>query len=990
MYHRIRPFVRAAAFLAFAAISTAQTGVPVVQQLPDQESTNSFARHDEPIHLHINATNSPTHFDAMGLPPTVTFDNETFNNVTTGVLSWVNGQLTGGAFTVSITATNAVGTSAPMTFYWIIHPGMIDFVRTDKTIYASGDTITFQTKFSAPVVVTGAPYMPLWGTKKAMYVSGSGTPNLVFKYQVTDDDPHVSQSYFGDIAPGDGSITTTDGVTASLHDTYAGLGDYPYFSVTGPTASPDAITSVHFFRLLGTSKVVTTVFFSHAVTVTGSPLLHLTVNGVNRTGSVTDHADSWIQFTYVPQPGDNGVVALQSPLDLNGGTITGANGLAVNLNFTPPDTSGIVVDTTPPAAPVITSFSSSGTPTFTGTAEPNSYITVATSTWRTSGWQVGSDGHFSIQPFSPPLPPGTYTFFFTATDDASNTSSQSAPVTITVTYPEKPAAPIIASVDAFGTISGTAPSGTYIYIFEDGNFSSIGSTATNADGTWSTRPLYSTNHPSTWTVTAVAYVGSNGVSDRSAPFTFTLGTAATRQTAPVVTNATVAGQVGTPITPLQLQATNSPTAFTADASLGNYGLQLSNSGVVSGTPTQAATGVAISFTAANGAGQSAPGTLTLNLSAPSAPPPTGTKTTPTISFASPTSSVRVGQSIALGATSSAGLPITYSVVSGDATIDGNVLTPQSTATLIVRATSAATDQYNATSTDANFGNPIPVGNSRLVNISSRLRVSANDAGGASIAGFVITGSTPKQILVRGVGPSLSRFGITAPLAAPQLKLYDGKNAVIATNAGWADDARITTAGTAVGAFPLTAGSNDAALLMTLSPGTYTTQIQGSASGTALIEIYDVAANVANPTKQLINISTRGTVGSGDDVLIGGFVVSGDQPKRVLIRGIGPGLGAFGVSGTLSDPAISLYDAKQLLVAKNDNWGTPQPLTAAQVLGSASDIATAGTAAGAFPLQSGSTDAVLLLTLNPGAYSAVVTGVNGASGAAMVEIYEVPQ
>jgi hypothetical protein len=354
------------------------------------------------------------------------------------------------------------------------------------------------------------------------------------------------------------------------------------------------------------------------------------------------------------------------------------------------------------------------------------------------------------------------------------------------------------------------------------------------------------------------------------------------------------------------------------------------------------------------------------------------------------SAIIVGQPIQLGATSSAGLSITYSVVSGNATISGNVLTPQSTATLVVRAATAATDLYNATSTDVNFGNPIPVGNSRLVNISSRLRVSANDAGGASIAGFVITGNAAKQILVRGVGPSLSRFGINAPLAAPQLKLYDGKNAVIATNAGWADDARITTAGTAVGAFPLTAGGNDAALLMTLSPGSYTAQIQGSASGTALIEIYDVAANSASPTKQLINISTRGTVGSGDDVLIGGFVVSGDQPKRLLIRGIGPGLGAFGVSGTLSDPAISLYDAKQAVVAKNDNWSTPQPLTTAQVLGSATDIATAGTAAGAFALQPGSADAVLLITLSPGAYSAVVTGVNGASGAAMVEIYEVPE
>lgn len=1083
MYLRIRPFVHAAAFFALAAVSIAQTAVPVVDQVADRESTNSFARHDEPIHLHVGATNSPTHFDATGLPPRVSFTSESFNNVMAGVFTWVNGELTGGAYTVSVTATNAVGTSAPMTFHWIIHPGMIDFVKTDKRTYVPGDIITFQTTFSAPVIVTGTPYMPLWDAKKAMYVSGSGTDTLIFKYQVTADDPQVSQFYAAGIVAADGSITTSDGVSASLHDNYAGLGDYPYFSITGPTPTPDAVTGISFFRLLGTSRVVVTLSFSHSVTVTGSPLLHLTVNGVARTASVTDHGTDWIQFTYVPQPGDNGVVALQSPLDLNGGTITGANGLAVDRSFNVPDTSRIIVDTTPPATPVVTSFTSSGAPTFTGTAEPNSYITLIAATRRTLGWTVGADGNFNIHWGDPPLPPGTYTFTLTATDDASNRSGPSAPVTITATYPAKTTTPVITSVDSSGTLSGTAAPGVTVNIFSDGYFDSAGSTQSGSDGRWSLRPL-SVSSPSasssTFTFTAVAYVGANNVSDRSAPFTFTLGTPSS-QGVPVVSNATVTGQVGTAIAPMQLQATNSPTSFTADASLGNYGLQLSGSGVLSGTPTQAANGVAISFTASNGSGQSAPGTLTLNLAAAqpapsrpvvsnatvtgqvgtaiapvqlqatnsptsfsadatlgnyglqlsngglitgtptqtaasvslsftasngagqsnpgtitlnlaagSTPPPSGTKTTPTVTFASPTSSVRVGQPITLGAISSAGLPITYSLVSGNATISGNVLTPQSTAALIVRAATAATDTYNATSTDVNFGNPIPVGNSRLVNISSRLRVTAGDAGGASIAGFVITGNEGKQILIRGVGPSLSRFGIAAPLATPQLKLYDGKNAVIATNASWNDDAQVTAAGTAVGAFPLTAGSKDAALLMTLSPGSYTAQLQSLGTGTALIEIYDVAANSANPTKQLINISTRGTVGSGDDVLIGGFVVSGDQPKRVLIRGIGPGLSAFGVPGVLNDPAISIYDAKQALVAKNDNWGTPQPINAGQTVSSAAEIAAANTATGAFALSPGSADAAVLITLPPGAYSAVVTGANGASGAAMVEVYEMPE
>jgi hypothetical protein len=388
-------------------------------------------------------------------------------------------------------------------------------------------------------------------------------------------------------------------------------------------------------------------------------------------------------------------------------------------------------------------------------------------------------------------------------------------------------------------------------------------------------------------------------------------------------------------------------------------------------------------------------------------PSSASPSTQTITFSSPVSAIVVGQSVALGATSSAGLPITYSVVSGNATIDGNVLTPTSTTTLVVRASSAGDATYAAASTEVNFGNPqqpaqaisapapdqsvnssvvVTPAPDRLVNISSRLRVSANDAAGASIAGFVIAGDGPKQVLIRGIGPTLSGFGVDAPLAAPQLKVFDGKGAVVATNAGWNDDAHVSASSTAAGAFPLGAGSKDAALLLTLAPGSYTAQVQSTTNGTALIEVYDAAASPT--TKQLVNISTRGTVGGGDDVLIGGFVVSGDQPKRVLIRGIGPALARFGVSGTLADPVLTLYDAKQAVVAKNDNWGTPQPIDASQVVASAADIAIADTAAGAFALTSGSADSAILITLKPGAYSAVVTGANGETGAAMVEIYEV--
>ena len=146
-----------------------------------------------------------------------------------------------------------------------------------------------------------------------------------------------------------------------------------------------------------------------------------------------------------------------------------------------------------------------------------------------------------------------------------------------------------------------------------------------------------------------------------------------------------------------------------------------------------------------------------------------------------------------------------------------------------------------------------------------------------------------------------------------------------------------------------------------------------------------------PTKQLINISTRGTVGTGDDVLVGGFVVSGNESKQVLVRGVGPALGKFNVSGALADPILTVYDVKGNVVAKNDNWGTTATVAGSAVASSSSaaDVNAAINATGAFPLPRGSADAALVLTLPPGQYSAIVTGANGTRGAAMVEVYEIP-
>ena len=265
---------------------------------------------------------------------------------------------------------------------------------------------------------------------------------------------------------------------------------------------------------------------------------------------------------------------------------------------------------------------------------------------------------------------------------------------------------------------------------------------------------------------------------------------------------------------------------------------------------------------------------------------------------------------------------------------------------------------------------------RLLNLSSRTRVGGGEQ--TLISGFVVGGSAAQTVLIRGIGPALTSFGLDGALASPRLRLFrDG--AVLAENSGWsksaADAVELSAAFARLGAFALPANSADAALLVTLPAGAYTLHVDGG-DGVALAEIYDAAA--AGSAAQLLNVSTRGNVGAGAAALIGGFVVAGNTPQRVLVRAIGLTLQSFGVQGALADPRLTVYRGSTI-VAENDNWGGAD--TAA--------VLAAQLAVGAFPLPAGSKDAVLLLTLAPGAYTAHVSGVGAGEGVALVEIYQAP-
>lgn len=258
---------------------------------------------------------------------------------------------------------------------------------------------------------------------------------------------------------------------------------------------------------------------------------------------------------------------------------------------------------------------------------------------------------------------------------------------------------------------------------------------------------------------------------------------------------------------------------------------------------------------------------------------------------------------------------------------------------------------------------------RLTNLS--IRTNAGTGAETLIVGFNLAGGGTKPLLIRGIGPTLASFGVSGTLADPTLQLFNGAT-VVTSNDNWGGSATIATAGTGVGAFALPTTSRDAALLQTLGVGSYTAQI-GGGGGVALVEIYDVGS--ATDAK-LSNVSARTRVGTGGDILIAGFAISGSGTKSVLIRGVGPTLGAFGVTGILTDPKLDLFSGATV-IQSNDNWG-----------GGASLI-TAFASVGAFALPTSSRDAALVASLQPGTYSVQISGVGGGSGVALVEVYELP-
>ncbi len=252
----------------------------------------------------------------------------------------------------------------------------------------------------------------------------------------------------------------------------------------------------------------------------------------------------------------------------------------------------------------------------------------------------------------------------------------------------------------------------------------------------------------------------------------------------------------------------------------------------------------------------------------------------------------------------------------------------------------------------------------LANISSRAFVGTSE--NIPIAGFIVRSPVDKRVLIRALGPSLNFSGV---LADPKLQVFDANQTLVAENDDWmlsGQETEIRFTGLAPG------HERDAALIVRLPAGNYTAQLRGADGGTGigLIEMYDVSDPIATVSR-LANISTRASVGKADDVLIAGVIASGNAAQRLAVRAIGPDLSTRGVRDALQDPTLELYDAAGTLLAFNDNWRDDQ----------AQEIEDAQLA------PEDTRDAVIVATVIPSNYTAVVRGKAVTTGTALVEVYD---
>jgi hypothetical protein len=294
------------------------------------------------------------------------------------------------------------------------------------------------------------------------------------------------------------------------------------------------------------------------------------------------------------------------------------------------------------------------------------------------------------------------------------------------------------------------------------------------------------------------------------------------------------------------------------------------------------------------------------------------------------------------------------------------LTPTPTPSSTPTTTPTATPTPTPTPTPSPSASPSSTPSAQPLNLSTRMRVQPGD--NAAIGGFIITGSAPKYVLLRAIGPSLTGFGVPNALADPVMELH-GPTGFITGNDNWRDSKEKEIKATGI---PPT-NDLESAIIRELDPGSYTAIVRGNgnSTGIALVELYDLNRGADS---RLANLSTRALVGTGDNIVIAGFMLGGNSGNdRIVMRGIGPSLTPLGVPNALADPTLQLRDSNGVILDINNNWQD----NAAQ----AAELTAAGLAP-SNPLESG-----MATSLPPGLYTALLSGVNNGTGIGLVEIYD---
>jgi hypothetical protein len=346
----------------------------------------------------------------------------------------------------------------------------------------------------------------------------------------------------------------------------------------------------------------------------------------------------------------------------------------------------------------------------------------------------------------------------------------------------------------------------------------------------------------------------------------------------------------------------------------------------------------------------------------------------TIAFPQPANYDLSASPVSPTATASSGLPVSFATDTTPSvcTVSGSSLTLVQAGLCTVTAKQAGdADHFAAPNvtrtflvTDASAPSP-----PRLANIATRGRVlsGTNDV---LIAGFAIQGPGNKTVVVRARGPSLAAAGVSNPLTNPTISVYwqaPNPPMQLATNDDWQQSEHASII-QSIGLAP--ADSSESAVLLSLGPGLYSAIVDGIGNGTgvAIVEVFEVD----HPDSPLVNIATRGQVLTGEDVMIAGFIIQGTGPQKVVVRARGPSVNIPG-GGQLANPLLQLYTG-QTPIAANDDYGTASNLAELQASGFAPPNAL---------------ESAILITLNPGAYTAIMSGVGGTTGIGLVEVFAVP-